>query len=127
MAPEVIGGQQHGFSVDYFALGVIIHELMLGKRPFPGIVRKEYKENVFHMNPQIKPKSIPNGWSEDVADLINGLISRKEESRIGRNGAKSVKSHPWFKDINWDDIINKRVKAPFIPQNVCIIIFKFNN
>ncbi len=122
MAPEVINGQQHGFAVDYFALGIILHELMLGKRPYPGIVRKDYKESLIHLNPIVKSKNVPSGWSEVVADLINGLIMRKEEQRFGKNGSKIVKSHPWFSDINWDDLMNKKIKAPFSPQNVSIVI-----
>lgn len=130
MAPEVIMGQQHGFTADYFAIGVILHELMIGKvsnyyfikRPFPGIIRKEYKESIIHMNPSVKPKDVPNGWAPEVADLINSLISRKEDERLGKNGAKSIKSHSWFSGVNWDDIVNKKYPAPFIPNNVILNI-----
>ena len=122
MAPEVINAQQHGFSVDYFALGVIIHELMLGKRPFPGIVRKEYKESIMHMNPCVKSKNLPQGWSNEVCDIINSLINGKEDQRLGKNGAKSVKCHPWFADINWDDVSNRTMRSPFVPQNVRFLL-----
>ena len=79
------------------------------------------------MNPQVKPSDVPNGWNVEVCDLINKLISRKEESRLGKNGAKSVKSHAWFEDISWEDIENHRVQAPFMPMNVIYLnlIIKF--
>ena len=83
-------------------------------------MRKEYKENILHMNPQVRTSEVPQNWNQDVADLINKLITRKEESRLGKLGAKSVKSHPWFNDVNWDEIENHRISAPFVPRNVSI-------
>lgn len=76
------------------------------------------------MNPTVKPKDVPNGWSPEVADLINSLISRKEDERLGKNGARSIKSHSWFAGVNWEDITNKKYPAPFIPNNVSFIIIK---
>lgn len=70
------------------------------------------------MNPSVRPSEVPEGWNEEVADLINKLINRKEEQRLGKHGAKSIKAHPWFEGIDWDEIENHRVKAPFIPVNV---------
>ena len=48
MAPEVLFRQNHGFAVDYFAIGVIVYEFMNGKRPFEGKCRKEYRETVLN-------------------------------------------------------------------------------
>lgn len=79
------------------------------------------------MNPQVRSADIPEGWDKEVADLINRLINRKEEQRLGKQGAKSVKSHAWFKDIDWDELENHRVRAPFIPVNVSNGIFYENN
>jgi hypothetical protein len=81
-----------------------------------------------HMNPVLKPKDIPESWAPEVADLINQLISRKEDQRLGKTGAKSVKSHPWFSDINWEDIAAKKAQPPFIPRNVSLhIILLYNS
>ena len=43
------------------------------------------------------------------------LFIKDPKKRIGHNGAKEIKEHPWFKKINWENINNKKVKAPFIP------------
>ena len=59
MAPEVLCGQEHTTSVDYFALGVIAFELMNGYRPYQGKSRKEIKENVMAKQVQIKKCEIP--------------------------------------------------------------------
>jgi len=115
MAPEVLLGKNHGTSVDFFALGIILHELMLGRRPYPGIQRKEYLEYVSNNNVQIKKEDLPRDWSEDSRDIINKLIQRKEEQRLGKNGSKEVKEHSWFQGINWDDIINFKTNPIFVP------------
>ena len=76
------------------------------------------------MNPVIKTKDVPKGWAPEVSDLINNLISRKEENRLGKSGSKAIKNHAWFKDINWDNIINRTYNPPFKPRNVCIFNIK---
>lgn len=70
------------------------------------------------MNPVVKVTDIPKNWSPHVVDLVNKLITRKEDIRLGKKGAKSVMSHPWFENIEWEEIINHRVNPPFVPINV---------
>jgi serine/threonine protein kinase len=53
-APEVMCRQNHAFSVDFFALGVIVYELMLGRRPYHGRSRKEIRDEVLAKQAQIK-------------------------------------------------------------------------
>lgn len=68
------------------------------------------------MNPFVK--NVPNGWSENAADLINKLIIRKDDQRLGKNGIYEIKNHPWFNDIDWVELENHRLEAPFIPVNI---------
>lgn len=68
------------------------------------------------MNPIVK--SVPNGWSENAADLINKLIVRKDDQRLGKNGISEIKNHEWFDEINWIELENHRLEAPFIPVNI---------
>lgn len=68
------------------------------------------------MNPIVK--SVPNGWSENAADLINKLIIRKDDQRLGKNGISEIKNHVWFDEINWIELENHRLEAPFIPVNI---------
>lgn len=71
-----------------------------------------------HLNPVVRADEVPEGWSPEVADIINGLICRKDQDRLGNLGVKSVMLHPWFKNVNWKDLEYKRVEAPFLPNNV---------
>jgi hypothetical protein len=96
---------------------------MMGRRPYPGVHRKEYKEKIINTVVQLKADELPEGWSEDCRDIINKLLQRKEDIRLGRKGPGEIKDHPWFKDINWEDMLSQRVAPPFIPPSVMIKVF----
>ena len=118
MAPEVLCGLNHTFSVDFFALGVIIYEFMNGYRPYLGRNRKEIKEAVLARQIHVHRKQLfENGWSFESGDLINKLLYRKPHKRLGCNNINEIKEHSWFKNINWDELLNKKMKSPFIPKD----------
>jgi serine/threonine protein kinase len=74
MAPEVMCAQNHSYPVDYFAVGVIAYEFMLGVRPYLGKSRKEIKELILSKQVQVKATDIPYEWSEESADFINKVV-----------------------------------------------------
>ena len=116
MAPEVLLAQNHSFPVDFFAIGVMSYEFMLGQRPYLGKNRKEIKHQVLRRQAKIEPDDIPNGWSTESVDFINNCLKRKDSRRLGYTGGVSdLKNHIWFKDFDWDALFNKTLKAPFIP------------
>ena len=118
MAPEVLCGLNHSFSVDFFALGVIVFEFMNGYRPYLGRNRKEIKEAVLARQIHVHRKQLfENGWSFESGDLINKLLYRKPHKRLGCNGIKEIKEHSWFKNINWEELLNKKMKSPFVPKD----------
>ena len=71
MAPEVLCAQNHSYPVDYFAIGVMGYEFMLGQRPYLGRSRKEIKQVVLRKQVQIEENEIADGWSKESADFIN--------------------------------------------------------
>ena len=71
MSPEVMCAQNHTIAVDYFALGVMTYEFMMGVRPYTGKSRKEIKEKIMAKQVQVKKQDIPDGWSTEAADFIN--------------------------------------------------------
>ena len=116
MAPEVMKAKNHSYTVDFFALGIIGYEFMLGRRPYNGPSRREIKEQMLSKNVEITLNEIPNGWSEDAADFFNRLLQRKPEFRLGYKGIWELKQHRWMKYFPWDKLINKELEAPFIPE-----------
>ena len=117
MAPEVMKGMNHTGSVDYFAVGVITYELMMGQRPYIGKSRKEIKEQMMSKQIYIDEEMLPFGYSGECADFINRLLIRKDIKRIGYNNDLEIKNHPWFSDINFEELVKKNINAPFLPRN----------
>jgi serine/threonine protein kinase len=116
MAPEVMCRQNHGVAVDYFALGIMTYEFMMGRRPYQGRSRKEIRDQILAKQVQIKKHEIPEGWSIEAADFINRLIQRKPINRLGLNGPAEVKAHPWIKNYPWQKLLNKEIDPPFLPN-----------
>ena len=116
MAPEVMLGHNHTFVIDYFALGIICYELLIGRRPYTGRNRKEIKEKLLTKQAYIDYNNISYNFSAESADFTNKLLIRKPNLRLGYEGIQQIKAHPWLKDINWTNLVNKTINSPFIPK-----------
>ena len=115
MAPEVILVQNHSFPSDFFALGVIGYEFMLGKRPYLGRGRKEIKQLIIAKQVKLGEEDLPEGWSKESISFINSLLQRKPMKRLGYRGVGEIKNHEWMQSINWSLLEQKKIEAPFIP------------
>ena len=120
MAPEVLFNKDHDYSVDYFSLGVILYELLMGKRPYHGHNKKELRKDIVTRQARINEENIPDNFVRsknffDCINFINGLLERKKEKRLGYNGFQEIKEHSWLANFEWDDLINKTMQPPFIP------------
>uniref|UniRef100_A0A8C1T9G6 Protein kinase C n=1 Tax=Cyprinus carpio TaxID=7962 RepID=A0A8C1T9G6_CYPCA len=126
IAPEILRGEDYGFSVDWWALGVLMFEMMAGRSPFdiitdnPDMNTEEYLfqgeeilfPNIFHTFSQI---SFLN--TLHFSSLICWLNDPKE--RLGcqvQTGFTDIKSHTFFRSIDWDQLEQKQVTPPFKPQ-----------
>lgn len=58
---------------------------------------------------------MPKNASSDLTNLLQRLLEKDPRKRLGANGAKEVMDHPWFKNLNWDGLLRKQVKAPIVP------------
>lgn len=74
MAPEVMFKQNHGIAVDYFAVGVLAYECIIGKRPYLGKTRKEIRDNILNKQAAIKEKDLPFGYPNEAADFVNKCL-----------------------------------------------------
>ncbi|CAD8106657.1 unnamed protein product [Paramecium sonneborni] len=118
MAPEVMCRQNHTIAVDYFALGIMGYEFMLGRRPYNGRSRQEIRDQILTRQVQIKKSEIPDDWSVEAADFINKLIQRKPANRLGFKGPEEVKNHPWLRNFPWQKLLNKEIESPYIPKQI---------
>ena len=89
---------------------------MSWQRPYVGKNRKEIKEQMMSKQIYIDEEMIPFGWSEESADFINKLMVRKDTKRLGFYNEIDIKNHPWFFDIDFDELVEKKIEAPFSPK-----------
>ena len=112
VAPEVLSKTGYGKDIDWWSVGVIFFEMLVGYAPFCSEETKEVCYKVINWKNYLK---IPDDItiSKEAEDLINKMINNSDE-RLGRNGIEEIKKHPFFKGVDWDNIRN--TKAPFIPD-----------
>ena len=112
LAPEVVCGQGHGKAVDWWTLGVLMFEMMVGEPPF-------FDEDIMQTYQKIINASVtfPGYLSPQAVDFLRNLLQPKPAKRLGcgRNGATDLKNHPWFAGFDWSGLENCRLKAPFQP------------
>ena len=116
MAPEVLKGENHSFSVDFYAIGIIVYECIFGHRPYIAKSKHQMKELMMTTQAEITPNNLPEGWSPSVISFVNGLLQRKAYKRLGHNSIKDIMKHEWLEDINWIKIKAKSEKAPYVPK-----------
>lgn len=116
MAPEVLNNENHGYSSDYYAVGIIAYEFLFGHRPYLAKSKRELKELILTRQAQVDIEELPNGWSSEAADFINQLIQRKPKNRLGINSIDDIKAHPWFYNYEWDKLEKRIMKSPLIPK-----------
>jgi serine/threonine protein kinase len=111
LAPEVLKGQGHGTAVDWWSLGTLLFEMLTGLPPF-------YAQNVNVMYTKILSGELrfPAFISDNAKSLLEGLLTREPEKRLGSNGGQEVKAHPWFSDIDWEKLVRKEIEPPFKPK-----------
>lgn len=115
MAPEVLLRQNHSYTSDFFAVGVILHEMLSGRKPYTGPDRVSYKAQVIKEQKLLKKIDTPESWSLEGTDFINKCISRRPESRLGLNHAAELKTHVWLKEFDWKNLARHELKSPFKP------------
>ena len=117
MAPEVMLRKNHGLAADYFAVGVIAYECMLGHRPYVGKNRREIRDQILSRQAQVKNFEIPVNWSSQSAEFINACLLRNPDERIGATrGTIELKSHAWFDGFRWDLLASKQLQSPIVPD-----------
>uniref|UniRef100_A0A673MF91 non-specific serine/threonine protein kinase n=1 Tax=Sinocyclocheilus rhinocerous TaxID=307959 RepID=A0A673MF91_9TELE len=112
IAPEVILRQGYGKPVDWWAMGVILYEFLVGCAPFFGDTPEELFGQV--ISDEIIWPEGDEALPPDAQDLISKLLRQNPLERLGTGSAFEVKQHRFFTDLDWNSLL--RQKAEFIPQ-----------
>ena len=109
LAPEMLKKEGHGKAVDWYLLGVLFYEMLVGITPY----FTTRKEDIFY-NIEHGELKIPDFVSKEAGELLRRLLERNPNKRLGGMGrdALEIKEHPYFKDVDWKKMYEKKIKAP---------------
>ncbi|RPB05938.1 protein kinase C [Choiromyces venosus 120613-1] len=113
MAPEILMDKRYGRAVDWWAFGVLIYQMLLQQSPFRGEDEDEIYDAIL-ADEALYPIHMPR----DSVSILQKLLTKEPELRLGSGptDAQEIMSHPFFANINWEDIHHKRIPPPFKPS-----------
>uniref|UniRef100_A0A671Y927 protein kinase C n=1 Tax=Sparus aurata TaxID=8175 RepID=A0A671Y927_SPAAU len=112
LAPEVLTDNNYTRSVDWWGLGVLIYEMLVGESPFPGDDEEEVFDSI--VNDEVR---YPRFLCPESVSLMQKLLQKNPEMRLGagEEDASAIKSQKFFQAMDWDALLAKKMKPPFLP------------
>ena len=113
LAPEILLQKGHGKPVDWWCLGILIYEMLVGIDPFSDEEPMAVYQNI------LKGKlKFPSNFDKDAKSLVKHLLTADLGKRYGnlKNGVIDIKEHRWFNNFDWKKLVEKSLNAPYIPK-----------
>jgi serine/threonine protein kinase len=109
LAPEMLRRVGHGKSVDWYLLGVLLYEMLVGTPPYFSGNKEELFYNIIN-----GPLKLPRSISPEAKNLMVSLLNRNPTRRLGAGpeGALEIMRHPFFTGIDWNAVLNKQSNPP---------------
>ncbi|KNA25653.1 hypothetical protein SOVF_004560 [Spinacia oleracea] len=113
MAPEIIQAKGHNKNADWWSIGILLYEMLSGKPPFSHANRQKLQQKI--INEKVK---LPSMVSTEAHSLLRGLLQKDPSKRLGSGpgGSDEVKTHKWFRPINWKKLEAKELQPKFKPD-----------
>ncbi|XP_007239003.3 serine/threonine-protein kinase N2 [Astyanax mexicanus] len=112
LAPEVLTETSYTRAVDWWGLGVLIFEMLVGESPFPGDDEEEVFDSI--VNDEVR---YPRFLSTEAISIMRRLLRRNPDRRLGagERDAEEVKKHPFLRNVDWGALLAKKIQPPFVP------------
>ncbi|XP_038628244.1 serine/threonine-protein kinase N1 isoform X1 [Tachyglossus aculeatus] len=112
LAPEVLTDTSYTRAVDWWGLGVLLYEMLVGESPFPGDDEEEVFDSI--VNDEVR---YPRFLSTEAIGIMRRLLRRNPERRLGSSerDAEDVKKQPFFRTLDWEALLARRLPPPFVP------------
>uniref|UniRef100_A0A9J8B2R3 protein kinase C n=1 Tax=Cyprinus carpio carpio TaxID=630221 RepID=A0A9J8B2R3_CYPCA len=112
LAPEVLTDTSYTRAVDWWGLGVLIYEMLVGESPFPGDDEEEVFDSI--VNDEVR---YPRFLSSEAIGIMRRLLRRNPERRLGSSekDAEDVKKQPFFRTMDWEALLLRKLPPPFLP------------
>jgi len=112
LAPEVLTETSYTRAVDWWGLGVLIFEMLVGESPFPGDDEEEVFDSI--VNDEVR---YPRFLSLEAIAIMRRLLRKNPERRLGASerDAEDVMKQAFFRNVSWEDLLMRRVPPPFVP------------
>uniref|UniRef100_A0A667YA57 protein kinase C n=1 Tax=Myripristis murdjan TaxID=586833 RepID=A0A667YA57_9TELE len=112
LAPEVLTDTSYTRAVDWWGLGVLIYEMLVGESPFPGDDEEEVFDSI--VNDEVR---YPRFLSTEAIGIMRRLLRRNPERRLGsgEKDAEEVKKQPFFRAVDWEALLQRKLPPPFVP------------
>jgi cGMP-dependent protein kinase len=112
MAPETIMGGGYSFSVDYWSISICMYEFVCGGVPFGDKADDPMEIYFAIINNNLEfPKQIVH--DKEFKNIMRKMLDKNPAYRL--TNFYTIKTHPWFKDFKWDELINFNLRAPYLP------------
>lgn len=113
MAPEILLSKGHNKDADWWSVGILLYEMLTGQPPFTHANRKKLQERI--INEKVK---LPPRLTSEAHSLLKGLLQKEPSKRFGSGpkGADEIKSHKWFRSINWKKLEAREMQPKFKPD-----------
>ncbi|KAK8871231.1 Microtubule-associated serine/threonine-protein kinase 2 [Tritrichomonas musculus] len=111
IAPEILLEKKHTYTCDYWSLGCMVYEFLIGIPPFHADTEEETFKNILRGQYDLSSDVGIEDFSNEAVDFIKALLVTDPTQRLGSNGIDDILNHPWFKGVDPD-----QDEPPFIPE-----------
>lgn len=111
LAPEILFKLGYGKEIDWWTLGCLTFELIVGLPPFQAHSKEELDHKIKFSTPKF-----PNYLSSSCLDLILQLLKKDPVKRLGTKSVEDIKKHIWFENVNWEVLLQKKYEPFFLPK-----------